>query len=370
MYEKIHKWIDVAERIISLIRPKTYNTIAKIVVYTGIGLIIESQVNFVHALITALFEEYIGKSEILRSVLNVSSDSTVGVLLVITGMAYHLVVTLGKDFIDTKRAGLPKYPIFEFSFCTKTTKNRLVGEVYLDGPNYTFEQLQDIPEYEEPKVEPSEKKCEPEQAFRMLANQSMSMYTTGLRPYQVIVNKNIYSQRAKLLEEWLGYEPLKLRLSNYGEILASGVEVQLAIPKNEDVSIKESSTRLPERPKKKRSSNEISVRPLLNNARSLVSHMSKVRLTEKESYYNIIWDVESLQAGVVTTAGKYLIFKVTKPVEVTCTVFCNELTRPENLTLTLYPAKESKSLMLDDIVDDDQFEKLYSKIAETFNDKL
>lgn len=72
MYEKVNRWLDIAERIINLIRPTAYNTIAKTVVLTGIGLIVESQVNFLHAIVVALFEEYIGKSEILRSVLDVS----------------------------------------------------------------------------------------------------------------------------------------------------------------------------------------------------------------------------------------------------------------------------------------------------------
>lgn len=364
MHEKINHWLDIVVRIINLIRPKTYNTIAKLVVYTGIGLIIESQVNFVHALVVALFEEYIGKSEILRSVLNVSSDPTVGVLLVITGMIYHLVVTLGKDFIDTKKAELPKYPIFEFYFGTQANKDQSGGEVYLDGPNYTFEQLKDIPEYEEPTVELSEE-SEMLISLRKIANSSPVLFNQ--RQYEVRVNSRFYSQRVEILEEWLGYEPLKLRLYNDGEILANGVQVQITIPKGKGISIKERGIHLPERPQKRYSTAPF-FRATRDQFRGLISYQAKVRLTEKDEHYKISWDTESLQAGVVSTAGKDLIFKISRPVEVEYTVFCDELTRPAKLTLTLHPAKVLKPLNLDDIMDDNKFEELYSKMAKTFDD--
>lgn len=365
MHDKVNNWLDIVERVINVIRPKAYNTIAKLVVYTGIGLIIESQVNFVHALVVALFEEYIGKSEILRSVLEVSSDTGVGVLLVIAGMTYHLAVTLGKDFIDTKKAELPKYPIFEFYFGTLANKNQSGGEVYLDGPNYIFDKLKDIPEYEEFTVEPS-KENSISRSLKIMAESSPSFWGQQQRQYEVRVNSRLYSQRAEILEEWLGYEPLKLSLSNGGEILAKGVEVQINIPKGNGISIKERGEHLPEIPKKRYSTEPI-YRVVENDYRALMLLQGKVNLTEDDDCYKISWNIETLQAGVVSTANKDLIFKVPSPVEVECTVFCDELTRPVTLTLVLHPAKVSKPLVLDDIMDDDKFETLYAKIIKVFN---
>ncbi|WP_353243083.1 hypothetical protein [Providencia sp.] len=81
MSDKVNHWIDIAERVINIIRPKTYNTIAKVTVLMGLGLISESQINFIHAIVAAFFEEYIGKSEILRAVLAVSDSPTAGFFL-------------------------------------------------------------------------------------------------------------------------------------------------------------------------------------------------------------------------------------------------------------------------------------------------
>ncbi|WP_333005486.1 hypothetical protein [Vibrio coralliilyticus] len=367
MLEKVNGWLDIAERIFNLIRPKAYNTIAKTVVFTGIALIVESQVNFLHALVVALFEEYIGKSEILRSVLDVSSDPTIGVVLVVTGMVYHLVAALGKDFIDTKKAELPKYPIFEFFFDTQLNESQSNGEIYLDGPDYTFEQWQNIPDYEEPSKEPNEE-SEMSRTLRELTNSVPTLYP-GQRQHKVRVNKKLYSDRAELLKEWLGYEPLKLSLYNDGEVLANGVKVQLTIPKDKGVSIKERGSELPKRPVKYYSTmpHFVAVR---DEFKSILSHQAKVRLYEEDDHYKIIWDKEPQQAGVVSTAGKDLLFKISNPVEVECTIFCDELTRPANLTITLFPAQKSKSLELDDITNDEKFEELYSKIVKTFDDGL
>lgn len=68
----LERVIDLFERVINLLRPQAYNTIARLVVGTGLLLLAESQVNFVHALIVALYETYIERSELLRNVLNAS----------------------------------------------------------------------------------------------------------------------------------------------------------------------------------------------------------------------------------------------------------------------------------------------------------
>ncbi|MGE6473183.1 hypothetical protein [Serratia proteamaculans] len=154
MHAKVNDWIDIVERILNLIRPKAYNTIAKAVVLTGIGLIVESQVNFLHAVVVALFEEYIGKSEILRSVLNASSDHTVGVLLVLTGMVYHIAVTLGKEFIETKKAELPKYPVLS-CFLHNGDKEKLDSEFTIRGQLVSLPDRDSIPDQEEPKFDES-----------------------------------------------------------------------------------------------------------------------------------------------------------------------------------------------------------------------
>ncbi|MGI2982293.1 hypothetical protein ACRTDN_21355 [Vibrio alginolyticus] len=365
MHERVNQWLDIAERIINLIRPKAYNTIAKAVVLTGIGLVVESQVNFLHALVVALFEEYIGKSEILRSVLDVSSDPTVGVVLVITGMIYHVAVTLGKEFIETRKAELPKFPDFDFFFVTKKQSSQPNGNFYLDGPQHSYEQLENIPKYEEPKP----KQDENEELRELTASIGRLSNFSGLGGFghqrEEVTNSRLYQERVDLLKEWMGFEPVKLKLSNGGEVLATGVSVQLTIPKNTNVKIKERGAILPEHPKKKYYS-DVAFAVLRDNFTSIASLSNPVSFEDEEDFYEIRWDVKSLQARVNKTANKEFLIKVTEPVEVECTVFCNELPQPYSSTVTLHPASESTSLSLDDIVDDSKFDNLYSDIAENF----
>ncbi|MDV2395869.1 hypothetical protein [Vibrio cholerae] len=366
MYEKVNRWLDIAERIINLIRPTAYNTIAKTVVLTGIGLIVESQVNFLHAIVVALFEEYIGKSEILRSVLDVSSDPTVGVVLVVTGMTYHVAVTLGKEFIETRKAELPKFPDFEFFFVTKKQSFQPNGKFYLDGPQHSYEQLENIPKYEEPKP----KQHENEELRELTASIGKLTNYCPLRGFghqeEEVTNSRLYQDRFDLLKEWMGFEPVKLKLSNGGAVLANGVSVLLTIPKSNDIAIKEHGVRLPEKPKKQYYTG-VSFAPLHDNfSKTLASFNSPVRFEESDDFYEIRWDVKSLQACVNKKANKEFLIKVTKTVEVECTVFCNELPQPYSSTVTLHPASESTSLTLDDIMDDSKFNSLYSEIAENF----
>lgn len=356
MFKTLHKWLDVFERLINLIRPKAYNTIAKRVIYSGLALIVESQVNLSYVVVAVLFEEYVGKSEILRFILRTSADPTVGLVLVFGGMFYHLTVTLGKDYIDVKKAALPRTPDFELLISTPKQKSDAKGQFYLDGPNCSYEHLNDIPQYEEQK---------PENEHSIARIRSL---TFGLSPQQKeVVNSSLYQDRLDILKEWMGYEPFKLKLSNGGRVLAKGVRVRLAIPKNSDATIKERGATLPSYPKKKYYSiGGMSISQSQNNLRIGGPAWDSIFLSENDEFYEIVWNVESIQANVVRTSGREFLIKLSQPIEVKYTVFCDELPEPFSSKITIHPAQAEVQMTLNDVMDDSVFEKLYLKIAANF----
>jgi hypothetical protein len=352
MQEKISHWIDILERIIKILRPQAYNTIAKWVVFSGIGLIVESQVNFAHALVVALFEEFIGKSEILRQVMISTNDPSLGIVLVICGMGYHLLVTLGKDYLDIKKAELPKHPDLQFSFSTQN-KDKQENEFCLDGPRITLPLREEVPDYKEPKREVDRNISSRHSLF------SMPPSIINMPGMKTHCNTRLYRDRVDLLNEWAGFEPLQIHLTNKGEVIANGLRVNLCIPKNDSLTLKEPSERLPSKPKNFVS--EIVTAVQADIWCKLDRLQGKIHIKENKDHYEINWKIEKLQAGVVITGNKQLLIKLSKPVEIDCTIFCDDLPKPISSIFTLHPPIEESLVSLADVIDDDKFDALFEK---------
>jgi hypothetical protein len=356
MYEKISKWLDLLARLVDLIRPKSYNTIAKLVVFTGVGLIVESEINFLHALAVALFEQYLGQSEFLREVLIGSDDPTLGIVLVITGMAYHLVVTLGKDFIQNQKEKLPQFPELIVSLSTQK-KPRQNDQVNLDNPILKTPQPEDIPDFNENKDAIS-RRNEFDSLFSGLNDLSFGGIGEKVKVY---TNTNFYRQRADIINKWSGFEPLELHLSNQGKILANGVRIQVILPKNDDcLSIFMPNNNIPSKPKKTYKNQAYMIPHGFD--RDILSYQDKMRIKEENDCYKINWDIDTLQAGVITTGNKKIFLRVKKAVEINCTVFCDELSEPKSSVLTITPSDEKVELNVDDIITDKNFDTLYSQL--------
>ncbi|MBY7733043.1 hypothetical protein JHW46_22115 [Vibrio splendidus] len=351
MQEKVNGWLDIAERILNLIRPKAYNTIAKAVVLSGLGLLVESQVNFLHAVVVALFEEYIGKSEILRSVLNASSDPTVGVALVITGMVYHLAVTLGKDFVETKKAELPKYPALS-CFLLNGDKEKLDSEFTIRGQLVSLPDRDSIPDQEEPTFDES------------ILGHHASIYRTmqsiqRSHHFGDQLNSSLYRERADVLREWAGAEILYLNISNDSRILASGVSVVLTIPRHKGLSIKVPDNKYPPEPKAKREYNDrfSHITPSFHN----ISRPDLRVLSDANNYY-IKWKVDRLQAQTELEADECVLVKTDKPIAIQCTIFCDELPEPTKATFKVNPPQSTAIVSINELSDKPYYETLRDKL--------
>lgn len=350
MHEKLNRWLDIAERILNLIRPKAYNTIAKAVVLTGIGLIIESQINFLHAVVVALFEEYIGKSEILRSVLNASSDTSIGILLVLIGMTYHLIVALGKDFFDSKKAALPKYPVLN-CLLLNGDKEGLDSEFTIRGKLVSLPNSDAIPDQVEPTLDES------------IFGNSQFFQTMQLiqnTHFGKQLNKGLYRERANVLREWAGAELLYLTLCNDSSSLANGVCVELTIPRHKGLSIKVPESRLPKDPKVKEDYHD---RFQIHSLRiSQAAFIPDLRVLSDAKNYYIKWNVKRLQAQTILEADECVLFKTDKPVKIQCTIFCDELPEPTTTMFIANPPSETIIVSVDELSEELYYEPLRDQL--------
>lgn len=366
MNDKVNHWIDIAERVINIIRPKAYNTIAKVTILTGLGLIGESQIKFIHAIIVAFFEEYIGKSEILRTFLDVSGSPTTGFFLVVIGMIYHIIVTLGNEYINTKKSELPKHPMLNFYFKNKNNDSLDNGEIYLDELRYNFEQVKNIPDYVEPVENREEKlltnKTELSNTIELLEKKYRSQCLQ-----KRIVNTNFYKERLNILQEWLGYEKLSLSIVNDSEVFASGIRVRLCIPKNEGVTVKTIGEEIPKRPETHTNFYPTGM-PLSNHFYERILDEVKPFITEYDDFYEISFEREKLQANTIAHNRLDLLVKINESIDINYTIFCDQLPRPFNSKITLHPSDNIKAIKLDDIIKDDNFERLYISIHEVFKE--
>ncbi len=350
MHEKVNRWLEIAERILNIIKPKTYNTIAKSVVLTGIGLIVESQVNFFHAVVVSLFEEYIGKSEILRSVLNTSSDPTVGVLLVLTGMIYHVVVTLGKDFIDTKKVELPKYPTLN-CVLLNGDKEELESEFTIRGKLVHLPDIGNIPDQEEVKLDES-----------IYGNSSIfqTMKLMQSSHFGKQLNKDLYRERADVLREWAGAEILYLTVSNDSRILANGVSIELTIPRHKGLSIKVPKNKYPEEPKVENDYNDRFKIQSIHSYHNV--SIPDLKVSSDANNFYIKWKISRLQACTYLEADECVLLKTNKPIDIKCTIFCDELPEPTKITFKANPPLGTAIVSIDELSNESYYTLLRDKL--------
>ncbi len=284
-------------------------------------------------------------------------------------MIYHIVVTLGNEYINTKKSELPKYPMLKFFFENRSESSFRNGEITLNEPKYTFDQYQNIPDYDEPVKNIEDELLIKETGLSRAIKLLPEAQLYGYHPYQQKpkVNKRLYKERLDILQEWLGYEKLSLSIANDSEIFASGIRVKICIPKNERIMIKIIGDKIPKIPE-----THIYIRPMgmhHNNYFNDPLHIkSQPFITEYDDLYEINWERAKLQANTVTKNGLDLLVKVNDPIDINYTIFCDQLPRPFNSKVTLHPSENIRAIDLADIIEDDNFERLYISIHETFKE--
>lgn len=347
MHEQASKWVDLLERVMNLIRPKAYNMMAKLVIGAGLVQIAESQAKIVHAFVIALFEEYIGKSEILRSFLNATSDPTVGLILVLGGLGYHLIVTLGKDYIDTRKAELPKSPLLN-CLLLNGDKEELNAEFTIRGSRVNLPNKDDIPDHKE--VEPDYEHPIFGDIHRMTAMHSSIL---GKRK-----NTELFRERAKVLSQWAGAELLYLNITNDSSVLASGVSIKLEIPRHKGLSVTMPG-RIPDMPKEEiEDFNHLIPRYTAPEPINLKA----ISLNSDSRFYHVSWSVSKMQAQTEEISTDCILLKTDKLVEIECTIFCDELPEPITTKYTVHPTIETVNISVAQLIDEGSYNKLSDEL--------
>ncbi len=345
MHQRASKIIDLFERVVNLIRPKAYNTIAKLVVSVGLLQIAESYAKILHAFVIALFEENIGKSEVLRSFLNATSDPTAGVILVLSGLVYHLTVTLGKDYIDTKRAELPKYPSLQ-CILLNGDKSLLSSEFTIRGCRVNLPCKKDIPDNKD--IEPNYNDPRFGSALRLAAIHNSMLITRR--------NKSLFRERAQVLSDWAGAELIFLSVTNDGSILASGLSVVLRIPRHKGVYVSMPG-HLPDMPKDEIDPFRMSLLdPIKTHDPRAISISSDVH------HYQVTWNIFKMQAKTEEISTDGILLKTDRSLEIECTIFCDELPEPIVTTYITHPAPEIVNIDLNQLINSESYNDIRDKV--------
>lgn len=335
------------ERVVNLIRPKAYNTIAKLVVSVGLLLIAESYAKILHAFVIALFEENIGKSDVLRSFLNAKSDPATGISLVLSGLVYHLTVTLRKDYIDTKKAELPKYPSLQ-CILLNGDKSKLSSEFTIRGCRVNLPCKKDIPDNKE--IEPNYNDPVFGSALRLAAIHNPMLITRR--------NKNLFRERAQVLSYWAGAELIFLSVTNDGSILASGLSVVLRIPRHKGVYVS-TLGHLPDMPE-----DEIEPFPIrLSLLDPIKTHDPRsISISSDVHHYQVTWNIFKMQVKTEEISTDCILLKTDRSLEIECTIFCDELPEPIVTSYIAHPPPEIVNIDLNQLRNSESYNDIRDKV--------
>ena len=342
--KKVEYWLNIAERIIGLIRPKFYNAITKIVLLFGFGLCVESQVNIFEAFVVASFEKLFGPSDLLRQLFSGSTSPWIGICLVGIGLTYNVIVTVGLELIQKYKAQIPKVPEFSFSFLN-ADGDEIKQSSVLRGKLCHID-VGDIPDNSTcsdfaTKKMNKERRSHP---FGQLPGTSGLVKIRSLGPYDALPNRDFYRDRAKFLRVWGGAEILTLYLINKSNVLASNVRVEISCQRDKGLSLDNNNGFSPEFPKQETESSlsQLSALPLHNTP----PHFD-VKSGHNNSRYFYEWNVGNLQAQEECSSHTNIFIRTDTIVDISIRVFCDELPSPMEMQYKIMPTEKSINVGLD-----------------------
>lgn len=341
---KFDQLLDVLERIISIIKPKTYNLLARVVVFLGAGLVAESQTHFLSFLFVAFIEYFFGTSELLRDYLLTSSDPTIGVILIFAGLFYHAIVTVGYERLQLRK---PIYPEFVLSL-TNGDGELINNNFTIRGNVADFKNIGTIPSYEP---------IEPEDSISYLT--FANSFIQKKRP-----NRDLYRERAKLLKEWAGAELICLKILNNSEVLATGITIDIKIRNHEGLAVSYSDGNIPH------ISKEIDDTLSFKHDHS-VSYQRNTRWFLSRDFFSSSLELERLRAKESYHCEECTLIKASEKFEIIVSLHCDQLSEAITFSYQGAPASETLNITSDDFLDDERFEGLCSDlIMDGYYDRL
>ena len=336
-------WIERLDRLLKIIRPKTYNIIARTIIGLGVVLVAESQLNIIQAIFIAAYESLLGRSDILREYMEGSSSPWIGLFLIAVGLIYHYLITVGKELVELRLSETPEKP-----------------ELNLDLLNADFEQFEDntlnlrgfIAEV------PSEDEIPEYKISYKLPNMegvSSVLDTIG----NMEKNPRFYQERRKFLKVWGGSELISLRLTNPTEVLATGVQVEITFPRIKGVSADNTKEEFPSLPRKKAANlfGSLSAVPLHHHP---VHYDIKSAHNERE--YCFFWNVNDIQANTTCTSDTYIFLRSEESFDIEITIYCDQFPTPVQDTYRVNRKEQSVTISIADLMaEDDKFIDLVNR---------
>ncbi len=378
---KTDDFLSFLERIICIIRPKYHNVISRVVIGAGLLLVVESQVNLIEALGVALFEKLFGPSEYLRHLFAGSSYPWIGVILVVCGLVYHAVVTVGLELVEKYRKALPPKPQLNFSFLNSDEEKLPNSKIKFRGKTCVIPDNLEIPDntnYSKYASKQIEKDKEDERGQPGGISSVVSSITNPKPQYRI--NKDFYRKRAKFLQVWGGAENFTLALFNAGAILCRNIEVEIRIPKEVGVSVDNRNDLSPLPPSQE------SVTPPFDKFSNNIYQAPQeydVKTSDSTTMHIFTWKVGNLQAKANRTSDTKLFFRIEVKIQIEVSIFCDELADPIQKTIQIIPAEEKIELNLEiitqerkefsafvnDVVMDGYLKRYSEKFIEEMNNR-
>ncbi|ABI71520.1 hypothetical protein [Shewanella frigidimarina] len=328
-------WIERFDRVLTIIRPKAYNVIARIIIGLGIALVAESQLNILQAVIVASYESMFGYSEVLRKFIEGSSNPWIGLFLIVIGLIYHYFMTVGKQQIDLRLSQIPQKPILDLKLLNADLVPYENHSLNLRG-GIVILPKDEIPEY---KITYNIPQMSALNTFRNIS-----------------LNPKFYKERSDFLKVWGGAELISLKLSNLTSVLATGVKIEITLPRMKGVSADNTKDDFPKYPAEK-STSQFSM-PTYHN--KPVHYDIKRSHNDKE--YNFTWEVNDIQANTTSISDTYIFLRVEQNVDMEIKIFCDQYVFPVTEIYRVTKSKLSHSISISEITGNkESFDELVDK---------
>jgi len=319
-------WVSKLIRLLSFFKPKSYNTLTKLLVYSGVALLLEAQLNVMEIFAVAVFDQLFGQSQFLRDMFASSNNPEYGFSLILIGLVYHAIVTVGLELAQNIKANIPKQPQLKVVLCN-ADECEISGGIQLRGALCATSNDNEIKDYWSPDE------------FVDCGNgtkiaQSIPMFDQ--------YNRDYYRERAGLLRKWGGAEILRLSVINTGEVLSRSVIIKIFSPKLAGVSVK----------------NNIDLEPIYPSKRgdrlgALLAPMPQhrpecdIRASHTNDEYVFVWEVGDLQTQMHRRSNTQLYIRSEVNTELKVVIYCDEFAAPTVIEFPISPTERQEVVDLD-----------------------
>jgi len=322
----------LAERIISLIKPKFHNSITRVVVFFGLTLAVESQVNILEAFFVAGYESLFGPSEYLRKIFVGSSNPWLGSIFVAFGLIYNAIITVGLELIQSYKNIIPKEP--ELEFVMLNNEMEAADEYFNLKGSICFHSIKKIPDnfsYSEYAQKIMEKNY-------INVGENIPFMIRCTSSPAPDVNNHFYRERAEFLRVWGGADILKLGISNNGVVIAKNVRVEIGIDKVEGLSASNENKLHPEIPRQETESSLFGpIMPISHN--QLPNYDIKNKSTN--SQYLFEWIIGDLQTKEKSISNSSIFLRTESDIKIKLKIYCDELSEPIYKEYSVFPTRET-----------------------------